>query len=88
LLQTESLQSGDALWIAPCEAIHTIGMKWPIDVVFIDGNYRVRKIARNVVPWRIAVCWAAASVIELSAGAVQPTGTQAGDTLSFRLTSP
>jgi len=77
------LQSGDGLWIAPCEAIHTVGMKWPIDVVFLDGNYCVRKIARNVVPWRVAVCWAAASVIELAAGAVQQTGTQAGDVLAF-----
>ena len=62
-------------------------MKWPIDVVFIDGDYRVRKIARDVAPWRIAVCWVAASVIELPAGTVQPTNTQIGDILAFRPSS-
>jgi uncharacterized membrane protein (UPF0127 family) len=59
-------------------------MKWPIDVVFIDKNYRVRKVSLDVPPWRFAVCWAAASVLELPAGSVKTTGTQAGDMLAVR----
>jgi uncharacterized membrane protein (UPF0127 family) len=84
LLKAGPLQPGDALWIAPCEAVHTVGMKWPIDVVFIDKNYRVRKVASDVSPWRIAVCWTAASVLELPAGSVKTTATKAGDMLAVR----
>jgi len=87
LLETESLRPGDGLWIAPCEAIHTLGMKWPIDVIFLDKNYRVRKVAADLLPWRIAICWTAASVLELPAGVLLRSGTQIGDTLAFHLTS-
>jgi len=87
LLGTESLGPGDALWIAPCEAIHTLGMKWPIDAIFIDKNYRVRKLALALPPWRIAMCWRAASVLELPAGVLLQSGTKVGDILAFHLTA-
>jgi uncharacterized membrane protein (UPF0127 family) len=87
LLESEPLASGDALWIAPCEAIHTLGMKWPIDVVFIDGCRRVCKVVADVRPWRIAICWKASSVLELPAGVLSRSGTQIGDVVAFHLTS-
>jgi len=83
LLATESWQSGDALWIAPCEAIHTLGMKWPIDVLFLDRDRRVCKIKLELRPWRLALCWTATAVLELPAGALLPSGTQVGDLLAF-----
>jgi uncharacterized membrane protein (UPF0127 family) len=83
LLKSERLQSGDGLWIAPCEAIHTIGMRWPIDVVFLDGGYRIRKIARELAPWRMAVCFTGSSVLELPVGILDDTDTQIGDFLVF-----
>jgi uncharacterized membrane protein (UPF0127 family) len=83
LLENESLEPGDGLWIAPCEAIHTLGMKWPIDVLFLDKEYRVRKMASELSPWRIAVCWTADSVLELPAGVLKPTGTKIGDIVAF-----
>jgi uncharacterized membrane protein (UPF0127 family) len=85
LLETESLEIGDGLWIAPCEAIHTLGMRWPIDVAFLDRHYRVRKIVRKLLPWRIAICFTAYSVLELPCGALHPTGTEIGDSVAFRL---
>jgi uncharacterized membrane protein (UPF0127 family) len=87
LLATESLKAGDALWIAPCEAIHTLGMRWPIDAIFMDKSYRVRKLTRGLLPWRIAVCWTAESVLELPAGVLLQTGTRVGDRLAFHLNS-
>jgi len=81
------LQPGDGLWIAPCEAIHTLGMKWPIDAIFIDKSYRVRKVSPNLPPWRIAICWRAASVLELPTGTLLQSGTQIGDILAFHLNS-
>ena len=87
LLATDSLLSGDGLWIAPCEAIHTVGMKWPIDAIFLDKSYRVRKVSARLPPWRIAICWTAASVLELPAGVLLASGTQVGDELAFHPTS-
>ncbi len=87
LLATDSLRLGDGLLIAPCEAIHTFGMKWPIDAIFLDQKYRVRKVATRLPPWRIAVCWRATSVLELPAGVLLASGTQVGDELAFHLTS-
>lgn len=84
LLTTESLKPGDGLWIAPCEAIHTFGMRWPIDAAFLDREYRVRKIVRRLRPWRMAVCLLGNSVIELPAGELDSTGTEMGDRLTFR----
>ena len=85
LLKTSVLQSDEGLWIAPCEAIHTIGMRWPIDVVFLDRQYRIRKLILALVPWRLAVCFAASSVLELPAGGLHQTGSEVGDVLFFRV---
>ena len=84
LLDVQELSSDNGLWITPCEAIHTFGMKMPLDAVFIDSDFKVRKIATNLAPWRVAICLTAESVLELQAGAVSRTGTQLGDRLQFR----
>ena len=86
-LETAALRSGDGLWIAPCEAIHTLGMKWSIDALFIDKYRRVCKVAVDLRPWRMAVCLRASSVLELPAGVLAQSGTQIGDMLTFRPTS-
>jgi uncharacterized membrane protein (UPF0127 family) len=71
------------LWICPCEAIHTFGMKFPIDVIFLDRDYRVRKVRRELTPNRISFCLSASSVVELRAGAIAASGTQLNDRLEF-----
>lgn len=83
LLGRSSLIPGHGLWILPCEAVHTFGMRFPIDLVYLDRNHRVRKVRSNVVPWRMSACLLAHSVLELAAGAVAKTGTIPGDKLSF-----
>jgi hypothetical protein len=84
LLGVEELSSESGLWIAPCEAVHTFGMKIPLDAIFIDRNFAVRKILTNLAPSRIGICLLAHSVLELRAGTVARTGTQRGDKLLFR----
>jgi uncharacterized membrane protein (UPF0127 family) len=83
LLKRESLPQGEGLWITPCEAIHTIGMKFPIDVLFLSRTRKVVKIKERMPPGRIAVCLRAHSVLELPAGSVAATGTAVGDQLEF-----
>ena len=83
LLGRDSLPEGEGLWIIPCEAIHMFFMRFPIDVVFLDKQKRVVKIAANLKPWRLAGSFRAKSVLELPAGTAARSGTQVGDQLEL-----
>lgn len=83
LLGREWLPHGGGLWISPCESVHTVGMRFPIDLVYLDRDNRVRKTRNHVRPWRISACFSAHSVIELRAGTNAATGTREGDVLDF-----
>lgn len=81
LLGRDSLPEGSALIIAPCQAIHTFSMRFVIDVLFVSKDGRVLKVRQAVPPRRIAVSLRAFAVVELPAGAIERSGTQAGDRL-------
>ena len=83
LLGRHHLESGGGLWIVPCEAIHTFGMRFPIDLVYLDRHLRVVKVCSNLPPRRLSACLSARSVLELASGTVQATSTQPGDAISF-----
>jgi uncharacterized protein len=83
LLKHERLEPGEGLWIKPCESVHTFFMKFAIDLVYVDRKHKVRKVRKAVPPWRVSACLTAYSIIELPAGTVERTGTQAGDELSI-----
>jgi uncharacterized protein len=85
LLTREALYPGQGLWIVPCGAIHTIGMRFSIDVLYLDRKRRVKKIRAGVTPWRVSMCLLAHSVLELPTGSIARTRTQAGDQLEFQL---
>lgn len=68
LLLKPPLDPNQGLCLAPCAAIHTVGMRYPLDVVFLDKGLRVCKCVHGLEPNRFAVCWAAAMVIELPSG--------------------
>jgi uncharacterized membrane protein (UPF0127 family) len=88
LLGRETLIDGEGLWIVPCEAVHTIGMRFPIDLIYLDREKRVRKVCHSVPANRMSACLAAHSVIELAAGSIRKTGTVKGDQLEFTSLSP
>src|ERR1700685_1518960 len=81
LLKHERLESGEGLWITPCEGIHTVGMKFPIDVLFLDKKRKVVKIRAAMPRWRMAACLWAHSVLELPSGTAAATSTARGDQL-------
>jgi uncharacterized membrane protein (UPF0127 family) len=83
LLGRQSLGEGEGLWIVPCEAVHTIGMRFAIDLVFIDRRNVVRKVRSSVPPWRLSGSLRARSVLELAAGTLERTPVHPGDTLQF-----
>jgi uncharacterized membrane protein (UPF0127 family) len=83
LLARKSLLPGEGLWIVPCEAVHTFGMQFSIDVVFLDRKNRIVKTRSNVRPGRLSACLSAKSVIELPSGTVLRTQTMPGDSVAF-----
>jgi protein-S-isoprenylcysteine O-methyltransferase Ste14/uncharacterized membrane protein (UPF0127 family) len=69
LLGTKNLPAGDGLWLAPCNQVHMIGMRYPIDIVFLDAERRVLRTISGLQPGRISPRVAGArSVLELPDG--------------------
>ena len=83
LLGRNGLDEGEGLWIVPCEAVHTFGMRFAIDLIYLDRRKRVVKIRHRVGPSRISGSLRAHSILELPPGTVAATGTQPGDHLEF-----
>jgi uncharacterized membrane protein (UPF0127 family) len=83
LLGRDSLLSGEGLWIAPCESVHTFFMRFAIDLVYLDRKQQVRKVRSEVGPWKMSACWSAHSVLELPAGTIVSTRTERGDSVEF-----
>ncbi len=77
LLKHTRLEPGEGLWITPCEAVHTIGMKFAIDVLFLDRKRRVLKVRSDMPRWRMSACLWGHSVLELPSGTAAATGTTA-----------
>lgn len=68
------------LLLTDCSSVHTIGMKYPIDIVFINQSRCVSKTSERVAPMRF--CFGTAdtkSTLELPAGSIEKFGIQIGD---------
>lgn len=81
LLGRDSMRATEGLLLSPCMAVHTAFMRFPIDLIFIDGDGRAVRVERDVRPWRMAACLRAHAVIELAAGTAKATDIQIGDLL-------
>ncbi len=85
LLRDKTLERGAGLWILSCNSIHSIGMRFVFDAVFLDKNLRVVHLVREMKPWRISkIVFLAASVLELPAGLIAQTATEVGDQFEMR----
>jgi hypothetical protein len=84
LLGKTSLANSEGLWIKPCDSIHTLGMRVPLDVIFLDRHGRVVKAIEHLQPSRLVFpVDAATSVLELAVGTIARTGTTVGDMISI-----
>ena len=82
LLGKMRLRSNEALWVVPSQGIHTIGLMFPIDVIYLDARLRVIGTLESLGPLRFTpIWWHCASVLELPARSVYGSGTQIGDQL-------
>ncbi|MFQ6111685.1 MAG: DUF192 domain-containing protein [Nitrospinota bacterium] len=79
LLGRSGLATGEALLLDPCRAVHTAGMRFPIDILFLDRSGRVVGVAQRVPPNRVLVAAGRTRrVLELPAGVIESTRTSVG----------
>ena len=85
LLGKRGLAKGEGLWIRPSSGVHTVGMRFPIDVIGLDKDQRVIKLWKGLQPYRMtSVSVALRSVIELPPGRITECQIQVGDVLQFK----
>lgn len=82
LLGRTGLEPSAGMLIIPSQAVHTIAMRFPIDVLFLDRKGRVVHVRSELLPNRITgLHWKARCVLELPAGVIARTSTSVGDQL-------
>ena len=78
--------NGYGLWIRPCHGVHTLAMRFPIDVIYLDRAGTVVHVEHDLQPWRFSpVLMQAASVLELPSHTVARTETALGDSIEIKL---
>jgi len=84
LLGRPPLEAGSGLLITPSRGVHTWGMRYPLDVLLLDGARRVVAAYRGLGPWRsTSLHREARHALELPAGTIDRTGTLEGDVVTW-----
>jgi uncharacterized protein len=85
LLGKRGLPEGEGLLLQPAGSVHTFFMRFPIDVVFLDAERRVLRVASSVAPWRTAAARKSREVLELAAGEAARVGMVVGSQLQLEV---
>jgi uncharacterized membrane protein (UPF0127 family) len=81
LLARPALEPGEGLLIEPAASIHTLGMRFAIDALFLDRGGRVLRAVEGLAPWRVAGRRGARRVLELPVGTIASARIVHGDRL-------
>lgn len=85
LLDRTGLDHEEAMYIVPCQWIHTFRMQFPIDVAFLAKDGHVLAVHHVLKPNRVSrIVFRAEGVLELSAGKLRVTDTEVGDIIELR----
>lgn len=80
LIGKNELNSNEGLFLTPCNSIHMMFMKFPIDLIFLDRKNKIVHITENIKPWQISrIVFRGQSVLEVAAGKVKETESKVGD---------
>ncbi|PHV07908.1 hypothetical protein CSQ96_08445 [Janthinobacterium sp. BJB412] len=78
LLGRPALAEGEGMLLLACRLVHTVGMRYPIDLVYLRRDGAVLKVTPALAPRRMGGCWGADCVLELAAGAAARRGIAPG----------
>jgi uncharacterized membrane protein (UPF0127 family) len=87
LLARPPLEEDQGLLLSPCSSVHTFGMRYPIDLVFLDRGWRIRRVVAGLRPLRLAWAPGAHMTLELAAGAAGTLGLKPGQALAWQQAS-
>jgi hypothetical protein len=85
LLWRKPLESTEAILLSPCNSVHTFGMGYPIDIVFLNSEYQVARVVSNCMPRRMFFCKNAKHTLELAAGQAMQMGFKVGTQIAIRI---
>jgi uncharacterized membrane protein (UPF0127 family) len=84
LLGRDGLEHGEGLVIVPCNSVHMLGMRFPLDVLHLDKSGTVVRALPNLRPGRFGpMVWGSHMAVELPAGTIAASGTVPGDRVSI-----
>ena len=84
LMGRKSLGENEGLLITPCNSIHMFFMRFAIDAVYLDDDFKVLKVTKNLLPWLgFSLCFGAKSVLEVKTGVAESVGIVEGMKLDF-----
>ena len=83
LLARPALKTGEGLLITPCSSVHTVGMRYSLDLVFLDKGGRVVKCVTDLKAYRMAAARKARHVLELPVGSIAAANIVVGDRLDW-----
>ena len=81
LLGRKPLSRGQGLLISPCSSIHTFGMNYPLDLIFLDKRWKINKLFYNLKPFRIVCSPGSFAVIEALGGTLESFNLEKGTIL-------
>ncbi len=81
LLGRDRLKENESLLIYNCSSIHMFGMKFAIDLIFLDASLRIVKVVKSLKPWRLASCKQAKHTMELAEDSIAIHGLVIGERL-------
>jgi hypothetical protein len=84
LMFRRPLAAAEAIWLRPCNGVHTFWMLFAIDVIFLDQQLRIVKLVENMRPFRVtSPHFAARSVVEMPAHTISRSSLKVGDQLEI-----
>ena len=85
LMFRQKLPAATGLFLAPCNSVHMCFMRFAIDVVYLDKDYKIIKVVKNLKPWiGLSMCSKAWAVLEITAGEAERCGCEVGKKLIKR----
>ena len=84
LLGTAALPENKGLLLCNCNSVHMLGMRYALDIVYLDKAGVILKIVENLKPFQVSCCWQAKDTLEVTSGTVGRRGWQVGETLQHR----
>lgn len=82
----KKLPQGTGLLLAPCNSVHMCFMRFAIDVIYIDKEYKILKVVKNLKPWvGLSMCNNAWATLEMAAGEAERCGLKVGESFIISL---